>query len=478
VTPEKIDLPGEPVEPVPSAKNTASKPAASKPTSSKTAAAQDYSTPPDDSPARDDPAGPAPAERSRLRRIGPDTRPLTIPAYRRLFLGQVTTVIGAVLTTVAVQQQIFDITGSSAWVGIASLVALVPLVVFGLLGGAIADTYDRRKLLMITSVGIALTSIGLWLGALSGSESVWVVLVLLALQQGFFAVNQPTRSAIVPRIVPLDMVPAANALSMTVFSLGVIVGPLLVGILIPLVGLPWLYFLDALTLVAILYAVVKLPPIPPLGVRRGRAKVLDGLAYLRLRPLLLMTFVVDIIAMVCGMPRALFPQMAQETFGGPPGGGLALGMLNAGLAIGSLIGGLTGGWIHRIYRQGVAIVVAILLWGLSMALFGTTSVLWLAVLYLAIGGWADLVSAVYRSTILQVTATDEMRGRIQGVFTVVVAGGPRLADLGHGVVADATSTAFAVTAGGIATIVLTIVAALLGRSLWRYDNRHPVAADP
>ena len=192
---------------------------------------------------------------------------------------------------------------------------------------------------------------------------------------------------------------------------------------------------------AILYAVVKLPPIPPLGERRGRAKVLDGIRYLRLKPLLLMTFVVDIIAMVCGMPRALFPQMAQETFGGPVGGGLALGMLNAGLAIGSLIGGLTGGWIHRIYRQGIAIVVAILLWGLSMTLFGTTSVLWLAVLYLAIGGWADLVSAVYRSTILQVTATDEMRGRIQGVFTVVVAGGPRLADLVHGVVADATSTA-------------------------------------
>ncbi len=419
-----------------------------------------------------------PDERSRLRRIGPDTRPLKIPAYRRLFLGQVTTVIGAMLTTVAVQQQIYDITGSSAWVGIASLVALVPLVVFGLLGGAIADTYDRRKLLMITSVGIAATSIGLWIGALSGSESVWVVLGLLALQQGFFAVNQPTRSAIIPRIVPLDMVPAANALGMTVFSIGVIVGPLLVGILIPLVGLPWLYFLDALTLVAILYAVVKLPPIPPLGVRRGRAKVLDGLAYLRLKPLLLMTFVVDIIAMVCGMPRALFPQMAQETFGGPPGGGLALGMLNAGLAIGSLIGGLTGGWIHRIYRQGVAIVVAILLWGLSMALFGTTSVLWLAVLYLAIGGWADLVSAVYRSTILQVTATDEMRGRIQGVFTVVVAGGPRLADLVHGVLADATSTAFAVTAGGIATIVLTVVAALLGRSLWRYDTRYPGPADP
>ncbi len=409
--------------------------------------------------------------RSALHRIGPDLRPLQVPAYRRLFFGQVVTVIGAVLTTVAVQQQIFDITQSSAWVGFASLVALVPLIAFGLLGGAIADTYDRRKLLMITSMGIAASSIGLWIAALTGAGSVWVVFALLAVQQGFFAVNQPTRSAIIPRIVPLEMVPAANALGMTVFSLGVIVGPLLVGLLIPIVGLPWLYFLDALTLVAILYAVIKLPPIPPLGEHRGRAKVLDGITYLRLRPLLLMTFVVDIIAMVFGMPRALFPQMAQETFGGPPGGGLALGLLNAGLAIGSLIGGLTGGWIHRVHRQGIAIVAAIVLWGASMALFGSTSVLWLAVLYLAIGGWADLVSAVYRSTILQVNATDQMRGRMQGVFTVVVAGGPRVADLVHGLVASATSTSFAVIAGGLATIAATLVAALLGRSLWRYDTR-------
>ena len=405
------------------------------------------------------------------RTIGPDLRPLSVPAYRRLFIGQVFTVVGAMITAVAVQQQVFDLTGSSAWVGFASLVALVPLVIFGLLGGAIADTYDRRKLLIATSIGIAVTSIGLWLAALAGSESVWTVFALLALQQAFFAVNQPTRSAIIPRIVPIEMVPSANALGMTVFSIGVIVGPLLVGVLIPLVGLAWLYFIDALTLVAILYAVLRLPPIPPLGERRGRAKVIDGLRYLWLKPLLLMTFVVDIIAMVFGMPRALFPQMAEETFGGAVGGGYQLGVLNAALAVGALIGGLTGGWIHRVHRQGIAIVAAIVVWGASMALYGTTSILWLAAIFLAVGGWADLVSAVYRSTMLQVNATDEMRGRMQGVFTVVVAGGPRVADLVHGLVASATSTAFATTAGGIATIVLTLVAAAIGRSLVRYDTR-------
>lgn len=406
---------------------------------------------------------------SRIARLGPDTRPLAIPEYRRLFLGQGVTVIGSQLTAVAVQQQVYSLTGSSAWVGYASMVALVPLVTFGLLGGAIADTYDRRRLLLITSSGIALTSIGLWLTAFSQVQSVWVVFALLAAQQGCFAVNSPTRSAILPRIVPLELVPAANALNMTVFSFGVITGPLLVGLLLPVTGLSWLFFIDAMTMTAILYAVVRLPPVPPQRTERRRARVRDGLAYLGASPLLLMTFVIDIIAMVCGMPRALFPAMAQHTFGDPPGGGIALGALYASFAIGSMIGGLTGGWIPRIRRQGIAIIAAVLLWGTSIAATGTTSVLGLAVLFLAVGGFADMVSAVYRSSILQVAATDEMRGRLQGVYTVVVVGGPRLADLVHGVVADATSTRTAVIGGGLLCVGLALVAGWIGRPLRQYD---------
>ncbi len=410
----------------------------------------------------------------RLRRLGPDTRPLAVPAFRRLFLSGIVTSVGAQLTAVAVQQQVYSITNSNAWVGFASLVALVPLVAFGLMGGAIADSYDRRKLLLFTSTGIALTSLGLWAQALSGGTSLWMIFVLLACQQACYAVNSPTRSAIIPRIVPVSMVPAANTLNMTVFSLSVIIGPVLLGLLLPLTGLSWLYFIDAATLVAALYAVIRLPSIPPLGDLLRRARVRDGLAYLWLRPLLMMTFVIDIIAMVCGMPRALFPAMAEHTFGGPSGGGLALGVLNAGMAIGGLLAGATGGWIPRVRRQGVAIVAAVVLWGLSMAALGTTSALGLAVVYLAVGGFADTVSAVYRSTILQVEVADEMRGRLQGVFTVVVAGGPRLADLVHGVVADATSVTTAVVGGGLLCVLLALITGWLGRPLRRYDAFGPI----
>lgn len=428
------------------------------------------STPPHPNPVPDIPLPPR-------NRFGPDLRPLAYPAFRRLFWGGLAAAVGSQLTAVAVQQQIFDITGSNSLVGVASIVALVPLIIFGLLGGAIADTHDRRKLMMVTSTGMAVTALGLWLQSELKLHSVVVVMVLLAVQQGFFAVNQPTRSAIIPRIVPIELVPSANSLGFTVFGFGVLGGPLLAGIAIGTIGLPWLYFAEAVAMVAMLYPVFRLPPLPPLGGKLGeRAKVMEGLKFLRWQPLILMTFVVDIIAMVFGMPRALFPAMAEQTFGGPVGGGIELGLLNAGMAIGVLVGGLTSGWLSGIKRQGVAIVLSICLWGGTMMLLGVTSVLWLAVGALAIGGWADMVSATFRMTILQTAIEDRMRGRMQGVFTVVVAGGPRVADLLHGLVADWTSTEIAVAGGGALVIIGTILAAFFGRSLWRFDTRTAVAA--
>jgi MFS family permease len=415
----------------------------------------------------------------QLRGLVADTRPLRNPHFRRLWRANAITVVGAQLTIVAVPAQIYAITGSSAYVGLTGVFGLVPLVVFGLWGGALADHLDRRRLLLATTLGLIGTSALFWVQAAAGNENVWLLLGLFAVQQAFFAVNQPTRSAILPKLVEPHLLPAANALNMTLFMLGAIAGPLLGGALIPLVGLSWLYFLDTVCLFATLWAVVRLPPLPvdnPAGTP-GLRSVVDGLSYLRGQPVLMMSFVVDLIAMVFGMPRALFPQMAHESFGGPSEGGLAFALLFAAIPAGAALGGILSGWVSRIERQGYAVVLAIVVWGAAMAGFGVAAglatrwpgpMLVLAVFMLVVGGAADMSSAAFRQTMLLTAASDEVRGRLQGIFIVVVAGGPRVADVAHGSAAALVGTAAAAAGGGVLVVVLVVVAALVVPSFVRY----------
>nr|WP_236808275.1 MFS transporter [Amycolatopsis albispora] len=414
--------------------------------------------------------------RKVLGSIVMDTRPLRIPAFRRLWLTTVVTAIGSQLTAVAVPKQVFDLTGSSGYVGLTGAVALVPLLVFGLWGGAIADTVDRRKLLMVTNTGIAVTAALLWAQAFFAVNSVWVVLVLLGVNQAFFAINMPTRSAVVARLVPEELLPPAIALQSTMSQFGAVFGPLAAGALLPVVGLSTLYLFDTVALALTLWAVWKLPAMLPLSgqVRRaGLRDVLDGFRYMATQKVLLASFVVDVIAMVAGMPRALFPEMAERTFGDPPGGGLALGWLYTAIPLGAMLIGLMSGWLTRISRHGVAVVVSIAAWGLCVFAFGLADSLWLAIVFLALAGAADMVSAIYRMAILQAASTDEMRGRMQGALTVVVAGGPRIADLSHGWAAAGVGTAVATSGGGLLVIALLVVAVMLLPAFWRY--RAPVA---
>jgi MFS family permease len=439
----------------------------------------------DDGPTRP-PRGGADAPTRRLaaalRGALADTRPLRSPAYRRLWTAGIVTVVGAQLTVVAVPTQIYQLTGSSAYVGLTGLFGLVPLVVFGLWGGAIADAVDRRLLLLLTGAGIALASLALWVCAATGLADVWVVLALFAVQSAFLAVNQPTRSAVIPRLIPADQLPAANALNMTVVQAGAVAGPLLAGVLIPVVGLPTLYLLDAVALLSTLWATWRLPavpPAPPTGGRRQRAglrEVVAGFRYVALHKVLLVSFLVDVVAMGFGMPRVVFPELAVRTFGDPPGGGPALGLLFAAIPLGMVAAGLFSGWLHRIRRQGVAVTAAICVWGAGVAAFGLTRSLWLAVLCLAVAGAGDLVSSVYRSSMLQTVATDEMRGRMQGVFIVVVAGGPRLADLWHGPAAAGFGPGAAATTGGVAVVVGTLVVVARHPDFWRYRAAAPAGA--
>jgi MFS family permease len=421
-----------------------------------------------------------------IRGLVADTRPLQNPHFRRLWLANIITVIGAQLTVVAVPAQIYAETGSSAYVGLTGLFGLVPLVVFGLWGGALADVMDRRTLLIITTLGLIGTSTLFFVQAALGLGNVWLLLGLFSVQQAFFAVNQPTRSAVLPKIVPLHQLPAANSLNITIFQAGAIAGPLVGGVLIPFVGFSWLYLVDSITLLATLSAVIRLPLLPVEGAIRGTPgmrSVIEGLAYLRGHPVLMMSFVVDLIAMVFGMPRALFPEIAHTAFLGPEGGGLAFALLFAAIPAGAVLGGIFSGWVSRVERQGLAVIVCILLWGAAIVGFGVAVALadrWqepmlvAAVLMLVLGGAADMASSAFRNSMLMTAATDAVRGRLQGVFIVVVAGGPRIADVVHGASAAAVGTAAAAAGGGVLVIVGTVVAALAVPSFVRYRITQPV----
>jgi MFS family permease len=423
-----------------------------------------------------------------LRGIVADTRPLANLPFRRLWSANIVTVIGAQLTVVAVPAQIYAITGSSAYVGLSGVFGLVPLVVFGLWGGALADVMDRRTILVGTTLGLILTSAAFWAQAAAHTNNVWLLLTLFAVQQAFFAINQPTRSAVLPRLLPLDLLPAANALNTTVMQAGAIAGPLVGGALIPVLGFSVLYLIDTFTLFATLWAVVRLPAMPIVGSRAttpGLRAVLDGFGYLRGHPLLLMSFVVDIIAMVLGMPRALFPQVAHQSFLGPTDGGIAFALLFAGIPAGAVLGGVFSGWMSRVRRQGMAVVSAIVVWGLAIVAFGgavglapqsRTLMLWVAVLALVIGGAADMASSAFRNSMLMSVASDAVRGRLQGVYIVVVVGGPRIADVVHGGAAAAFGTAFTAAVGGILVLVLLAAAVALVPAFLQY--RPQAVPDP
>jgi MFS family permease len=296
-------------------------------------------------------------------------------------------------------------------------------------------------------------------------------MLLLAVQQAFWGLNAPARNASIARLVPEDELPAAGALGSTVMQTGQVAGPLLAGALIPVIGLPELYLIDALALCVTVWAVYRLPSLPPLAgtaVRRAGVKeIAAGFRYISGHTVLLLSFLADIIAMVLGMPRALFPQLASQTYA-PYGEGLALGLLFAAIPVGAVLGGLFSGTFSRARRHGWMVIGAVVAWGVAITGFGLSRNLWIAVAFLALAGVADMVSMVFRGAILLSAATDEMRGRMQGVFTVVVAGGPRLADVLHGTAGSAFGPRTAVAGGGLMVVAVMLVLAAAVPALRRY----------
>lgn len=402
-----------------------------------------------------------------------DIRPLRVSApYRRLFFGNAIGQLGQQMTVVTIAVQVFTLTDSSFAVGVIGILGLVPLIGFGLYAGAIADAMDRRLLALVASAGSWMVSLVLAAQAFLGNTNVLVIYACVVVQSACYAATSPARGAMIARLLPADLLPAASALNSASFNLGFTVGPMLGALLISVGGFEVAYTVDALLFTATLYAIARVPAMPPSrdSPRAGFRSVLDGLDFLRRSPNLRMTFVLDLCAMVFANPRAVFPALGYKVFGG---GAATVGILQAAPAVGALAAFAVSGWISRVRWHGVAIVVSIVVYGAAIGSVGLVGSLWLGVVFLCLAGAADSVSSAFRNTVLQVAAPDELRGRLQGVFVVVVAGGPRAGDFLVGSVGEATYERLALVLGGLACIVGVLIAVVLQRSFLRYDARHP-----
>ncbi len=408
----------------------------------------------------------------RLRRAVVDVAPLRDSRqFRLLFLGQLVSFVGRQITVAAAAYQVFQLTRSTFLVGLLSLAQLGPLLVLSLVGGSLADAMDRRRLLLVLQVLLAATSVGLAVNAGLDAPAVWPLFVLTAASAGLSAVDNPTRSAAVPGMVVAAQLPAALALGQIIMQSGLALGPLLAGVVIAKVGVAAAFWVDTVTFGVAILTLVLMHPMAPEGggTRMGFASVAEGFRFLRGRRALQGTFVIDVNAMVFGMPRALFPEMASRVFGG---GAVTFGALSAAPGVGAIVGALFSGWVGRVHRQGRAVLVAVGIWGLAIAVFGATSFLPLALVMLAVAGTADMVSAVFRNSILQLTVPDRLRGRLSAVHIAVVTGGPRVGDLESGAVASLTNPQVSAVTGGLACVagVAVIGRAIPALGRWTADR--------
>ena len=400
--------------------------------------------------------------RSRFaRRLLIDLTPLRQSRdFRRLVSGELVSVLGTQLTTVAVPYQVYQLTRSSLVVGLVSTTQLVPLIAGSLLAGSVIDAMDRRRLLMVAQVLMAGCSAGLAVNADLG-PALWPLFVLPAVAAGFSGLDSAGRNAIVPNMVGRSQVSTASAIFQALFQLGTVAGPALAGLLLAGAGVRFVYWMDVASFGVALLAVFLISPQPAgkAGHRPGLHSIAEGLRFVRGRQAIQGAYLIDINAMVFGMPRALFPALATTYFGG---GASTLGFLYAAPGAGALAGALTTGWVSRIQRQGLAVIVAVIAWGVAITCFGLVPWLPAALALLAAAGCADVISAVFRSTIIQLAVPDALRGRLAGLQIAVVTGGPRLGDLESGAVAAAFGDTVSVVSGGLACIAGAL---LLGRLL-------------
>ncbi|MGI8750873.1 MAG: MFS transporter [Acidimicrobiales bacterium] len=388
--------------------------------------------------------------------------------FRILFGAQMVSTLGTQLTLVAVPYQVYLLTRSSLDVGLVSLAQLLPLLFCSLIGGAVADAHDRRRLLLVVELLQAAASVGLAINGGLAHPSLWPMFAFTAMAGGLAGFDRPAYNASIPLLVERPFLSAAYALWQVQIQVGAVAGPAVAGLLLSGAGVSTVYWLDVASYGVAFAGAMALRPIPPAAGSRpaGLRSVVEGLAFLRGRPSIQGIYLLDINAMVFGMPRALFPALGVGVF---HGGAQAVGFLYAGPGVGALIGALTTGWVAGVRRQGWAVIVSVAIWGAAIAAFGAVPWLAVAIALLAVAGWADVISAVFRNTILQSSVPDRLRGRLSALQIAVVQGGPRLGDLEAGAVADGLGTAVSVISGGLACVAGALVLAAVLPGFRRYD---------
>jgi len=385
--------------------------------------------------------------------------------YRLLYTGQVLSFVGSMLTYVAVPYQIFHLTKSALWVGLLGTAQLIPLLVAGLFGGALADSIDRRRLLVVSELVLALGSLALAVNSFLPEPSAIVLFGVSAAMSGVNGFHRPALDALTPRLVDKEDLRGVSALSFLRFNIGAIGGPAFAGFLIAQYGVAVTYLIDCLSFVVSLACLSLLRPIamPALEASSSIARIVEGLRYALRRPELVGTYVVDIVAMLFAMPMALFPSMGERW-----GGASATGWLYAAMSIGSLLMTMLSGWSSRVQRQGAAVVLAAGAWGVAIIVLGFAPNLPLAIACLAIAGAADMVSGLFRMTIWNETIPDGLRGRLAGVEMISYMTGPLLGNARAGFVASAASERVSIVSGGVLCVLGVALCVPLLPMFWRY----------
>ena len=400
------------------------------------------------------------------------------PAYRALWFGQMISLLGSNMRLVAVAWQVFELTNSTVAVGMVGLVEVVPLITVSIIGGTFIDTGDRKRLIATCQVALMICSGALAMLSLTGTITVLWIYVLTAVASAFNAIDRPARSSLLPHVIPEGKMSSAMALRQVLFQTTTIVGPAIGGILVGAISVGWVYLIDAVSFSAALFILRWIPPIPRGDqLAEGRwSAIKEGLSFATRTPVLLSIFVIDLVAMIFGMPRAVFPALAKNTF---HMGAEGVGILYAAPAVGALIGALTTGWVGGVKRQGLAVLLAVTAWGAAIALAGLSLFsLALTVLFLAFAGAADVVSAVFRGTILLEKTPPALLGRVNALNIMVVTGGPRLGDVEAGLVAGVAGAPASVVLGGVACLLGTGAVAGMFHSLRTYLARREPAAPP